>query len=61
MNIEEYEYTIGQQEIPSPPPPPPQMGYIPPAHSSDPKLFGISIWIWILLLLFLIFLILLIK
>ena len=60
MNIEEYEYTIGQ-EIQSPPPPPPQMGYIPPAHSSDPKLFGISIWIWILLLLFLIFLVLLVK
>jgi len=60
MNIEEYQYTIGQ-EIPSPPPSPPQMGYIPPSHSSDPKLFGISIWIWILLLLFLIFLVLLIK
>jgi hypothetical protein len=60
MNIEEYQYTIGE-EIPPPPPPPPQMGYIPPSHSSDPKLFGISIWIWVLLLLFLIFLVLLIK
>jgi hypothetical protein len=59
MNIEEYQYTIGQ-EIQSPPPPP-QMGYISPSHSSNPKLFGISIWIWILILLFLIFLVLLIK
>jgi hypothetical protein len=60
MNIEEYQYTIGQEEIPSPLSPP-QMGYIPPSHSSNPKLFGISIWIWILILLFLIFLVLLIK
>jgi hypothetical protein len=61
MNIEKYEYLIGQETPSPPPPPPPQMGYVPPAHSSDPKLFGISIWIWVLLLLFLIFLILLIK